>query len=98
MTVSPTASVQLLVVCHLQRFHLLTSELSLPAACVLGAGAIIRDEPVEDSLGGLEEGCLVEVASSTFGRTNRRRDCHFAASPSTFSRCFNMDKQGVSSK
>ena len=29
---------------------------------------------------------------------SRRRDCHSAAPPSTFSRCFNMDKQGGSSK
>ena len=29
---------------------------------------------------------------------SRRRDCHFTAPPSTFSRCFNRDRKGVSSK
>ena len=31
-------------------------------------------------------------------KVSRRRDCHSAASPSTFSRCFNRDEKGVSSK
>ena len=31
------------------------------------------------------------------GGVSRRRDCHSAAPPSTFSRCFNRDKKGVSS-
>ena len=32
------------------------------------------------------------------GSASRRRDCQSAATPSTFSRCFNRDEQGVSSE
>ena len=32
------------------------------------------------------------------GNASRRRDCHLMAPPCTFSRCFNSDKQAVSSK
>ena len=32
------------------------------------------------------------------GAISRRRDCHSAAPPSTFSRCFNRNKKGVPSK
>ena len=32
------------------------------------------------------------------GYYSRRRDCHSAAPPSTFIRCFSRDKKGVSSK
>ena len=32
------------------------------------------------------------------GSASRRRDCHLMAPPCTFIRCFNRNKQGVSSK
>ena len=32
------------------------------------------------------------------GPVSRRRDCHSAAPSSPFSRCFNMDSEGLSSK
>ena len=32
------------------------------------------------------------------GAARRRRGCHSAAPPSPFSRCFNMDAEGMSSK
>ena len=39
------------------------------------------------------------IIPSLSGATpSRRRDCHSAAPPSTFSRCFNVDEQGVSAK
>ena len=36
-----------------------------------------------------------EEAQASWGRPSRRRDCHLMAPSSTFSRCFNADKQGV---
>ena len=37
-----------------------------------------------------------DSAEASEARPSRRQDCHSAAPPSPFSRCFNMDEKGVS--
>ena len=53
-------------------------------------------------------GCMFQMTLQPFsqiriivvhgGRLRRRRDCHLMAPPCTFMRCFNRDKQGVSTQ
>ena len=51
-------------------------------------------------LGERQDGDLANFTPANFvpGSASRRRDCHLMAPPCTFIRCFNSDKQGVSSK
>ena len=38
------------------------------------------------------------INDGIYGSFNRWRDCHFAAPPSTFNRCFNSDEERASAK